>query len=189
MGINKFLQFLTPKDKIFFPLLHEYTAILVGMASTLHEAVNVQASQRDSFFDKLEKLDAKGEKLGHHINMELSRNFLTPLDREDIYALTSKMDDVADYIEASGKRMRLYQVDKVKKPIRRITEANLEACENIQKAIGALEGLDDLKLVVECCNRINKLENKVDNVYDKEGYKIFDKYEDVQEVRKYKKKI
>lgn len=186
MSINRILQFLVPKDRKFFPLIHEFAEILVDMASTLHDAVNVKAKMRDEFFDKLEKLDDKSEKLGHRINLELSKNFLTPFDREDIYALVNKMSDVADYIDASAKRMRLYQVDKVKKPIRRITAANLEACQSIQKAIIALEGFKDLETVLKCCEKINKLENKVDNIYDKEIYQIFDEYEDVKEIIKYK---
>lgn len=185
-SINKILQFLVPKDRKFFPMIHQFAEILVEMASTLHEAVNVKANKRDEFFTKLEKLDDKSEALARKINLELSKSFLTPFDREDVYALINKMSDVADYIDASAKRMQLYQVEKVKKPIRRITAANLEACENIQKAIFALEGFKDLPTVQKCCERINKLENKVDNIYDKEIYQIFDENEDVKEIIKYK---
>src|SRR5690606_19342989 len=132
---------------------------------------------RESYFEKLAKLEEKSEEITRVINFELSKNFLTPFDREDIYALTGKMNEVTDFIDASASRMKLYQVEKVKKSIRKITEANLEACENIQKGIKALEGFKDIKTVLKCCDRINKLENKVDNIYDKEIYAIFDEYE------------
>ncbi|MDX9705375.1 MAG: DUF47 family protein [Weeksellaceae bacterium] len=177
---------MVPNDKKFFPLFHQMAKILVNMAQTLHEAVNVKSEEREVFFEKLEKLDSKAESLNREINFELSKNFLTPFDREDIYALINKMIDVSDYIDSSAKRMKLYQMDKVKKPIRKITEANLEACQQIQKAIIALEGFKDLKTVIKCCERIDKLENKVDNIYDKEIYEIFDQYEDVKEIIKYK---
>src|SRR5690606_35248353 len=119
-------------------------------------------------------------------NFELSKNFLTPFDREDIYALASKMNEVTDFIDASASRMKLYQVDKVKKSIRKITEANLEACENSQKAIKSLEGFKVVKNVLKCCEKINKLENKVDNIYDKEIFDIFNENENVKEIIKYK---
>ncbi len=186
MSINKILQFLVPKDKKFFPLFHQMSKILVDMSQTLHEAVNVKQDERDVFFEKLEKLDSKAEALHRKINFELSKNFLTPFDREDIYAMINKMIDVSDYIDSSAKRMRLYQMDKVKKPIRKITEANVEAALLIQKAIVAMEGFKDLKTVIKCCEKIDKLENKVDNIYDKEIYEIFDQYEDVKEIIKYK---
>ena len=172
MSINKILQFLVPKDKKFFPLFHQMSKILVDMSQTLHEAVNVKQDERDVFFEKLEKLDSKAEALHRKINFELSKNFLTPFDREDIYAMINKMIDVSDYIDSSAKRMRLYQMDKVKKPIRKITEANVEAALLIQKAIVAMEGFKDLKTVIKCCEKIDKLENKVDNIYDKEIYEI-----------------
>ncbi|NLN33983.1 MAG: DUF47 family protein [Flavobacteriaceae bacterium] len=186
MSLNSILQFLVPKDKKFFPLFHQHANILVEMAEILHEAVNVKAEERDPYFQKLRKLEDESEKLTNTIHFELSKNFLTPFDREDIYALTGKMNEVTDFIDASASRMKLYQVEKVKKSIRKITEANLEACENIQKGIKALEGFKDIKTVLKCCDRINKLENKVDNIYDKEIYAIFDEYENVKEIIKYK---
>lgn len=186
MSLNSILQFLVPKDKKFFPLFHQHAQILVDMATTLHEAVNVKQEERDPFFNKLGELEEESEKLMATVNFELSKNFLTPFDREDIYALTSKMNEVTDYLDGSASRMRLYQVDKVKKSIRKITEANLDACLQIQKAIKALEGFKDLKTVLKCCEKINKLENKVDNIYDKEIYEIFDEYENVKDIIKYK---
>ena len=186
MSLNSILQFLVPKDKKFFPLFHQHAQILVDMATTLHEAVNVKQEERDPFFNKLGKLEEESEKLMATVNFELSKNFLTPFDREDIYALTSKMNEVTDYIDGSASRMRLYQVDKVKKSIRKITEANLDACLQIQKAINSLEGFKDLKTVLKCCEKINKLENKVDNIYDKEIYEIFNENENVKEIIKYK---
>ena len=187
MSLNSILQFLVPKDKKFFPLFHKQANVLVEMASILHEAVNLkEVSEREGLFQKLGKLEEKSEEITREINFELSKNFLTPFDREDIYALASKMNEVTDFIDASASRMKLYQVEKVKKSIRKITEANLEACQNIQKAIEALEGFKDLKAVLKCCEKINKLENKVDNIYDKEIYEIFDEYENVKEIIKYK---
>ncbi len=186
MSLNSILQFLVPKDKKFFPLFHQHAQILVDMATTLHEAVNVRPEERDAYFSKLRELEDESEKLTAKVNFELSKNFLTPFDREDIYALTSKMNEVTDYIDGSASRMKLYQVDKVKKSIRKITEANLEACQQIQTAIQLLEGFKDLKGVLKCCERINKLENKVDNIYDKEIFEIFNENENVKEIIKYK---
>lgn len=187
MSVNKFLQFLVPKDKKFFPLFHQSAQILVEMATNLHEAANLkEVSERESYFAKIKKLEEKGEKITHEINLELSKNFLTPFDREDIYALANKMDDVSDFLDASASRLQIYQVEKIKKSIRKMTEANLEACQNIQEALFSLENSKDLKNVLKCCAKINKLENKVDNIYDKEIFEIFDQYEDVKEIIIYK---
>lgn len=187
MSVNKFLQFLVPKDKKFFPLFHQLSEVLVEMATTLHEAANLkEPAERESFFAKIKKLEEKSEKITREINLEVSRNFLTPFDREDIYALANKMNGVTDFIDASASRLQLYQVDKIKKSIRKITEANLEACQNVQEAIYSLENSKDLKNVIKCCERINKLENKVDNIYDKEIFEIFNEYENVKEIIIYK---
>lgn len=187
MSVNKFLQFLVPKDKKFFPLFHQLSQVLVEMATTLHEAANLkEAHEREALFNKIKKLEEKSEKITHEINLEVSRNFLTPFDREDIYALAIKMNDVTDFIDASASRLQLYQVEKIKKSIRKMTEANLEACQNIQEALFSLENSKDLKNVIKCCERINKLENKVDNIYDKEIFELFEQIENVKEIIIYK---
>lgn len=187
MSLNRFLQFLVPKDKIFFPLFHKHAKILVEIAETIHEAVNIkEPDERDAYFKRITKLEDRSEEMTRRIYFELSKNFLTPFDREDIYSLVKRMNEVTDFIEAAANRMKLYQVEKVKKSIRNMTEMILEACLNIQKAIKALEGFKDQKTVIRCCARIDKIENKVDHIYDKEVYKIFDEYEDVKEIIKYK---
>lgn len=187
MALNKILQFLVPKDKKFFPLFYQLSAIVVKMAEQLHEAVLLKSGEeRETYFDRIKDLDEKAEELTHKINFELSKNFLTPFDREDIYSLTNRINEVADFIDGSASRMKLYQVEKVKKSIRKITEANLEACQNIDEALHHLEGFSNLAMVLKKCERIDKLENKVDNIYDKEIYEIFDEYENVKDIIKYK---
>ncbi|MFV0305225.1 MAG: DUF47 domain-containing protein [Moheibacter sp.] len=187
MSLNKILQFLVPKDKKFFPLFKELSTIVVKMADALHEAVLLKtAEEREKYFDKIKRLDEEADEIAHKINFELSKNFLTPFDREDVYALANRINEVADFIDGSASRMKLYQVEKVKKSIRKITEANLEACQNIDEALSHLEGFSNLAMVLKKCERIDKLENKVDNIYDKEIYEIFDEYENVKDIIKYK---
>jgi uncharacterized protein Yka (UPF0111/DUF47 family) len=58
----------------------------------------------------------------------LSKNFITPFDREDIHALMTTIEDVASNLQEASNRIRMYQVEKITKSIRKITEINLEAC-------------------------------------------------------------
>ena len=131
MTINSIFQFLVPKDKKFFPLFEQATANLVLLAETLHEAVNAPKAEREDFYSKIEDLEAAIEEITHITHLELSRNFITPFDREDIHALIKAIDNVADYMHGAASRMRLYQVEKITKSIRKLTEINLEACQLI----------------------------------------------------------
>ncbi len=186
MSINSIFQFLVPKDKKFFPLFEEASSNLVQLASILHEAVNLPLKERDELFLKIDELEQKGEDITHLTNLELSRNFITPFDREDIHSLITSIDNVADYLQGASSRMRLYQVAKITKSIRKLTEINLEACQNIDIAVKELKDLKKMKKITDACSRISKLESKSDSVYDKAIAELFENETDAKNIIKYK---
>ncbi|MDI5897112.1 DUF47 family protein [Flavobacterium sp. LB2P84] len=186
MNINNFFQFLVPKDKKFFPLFEEASSNLIEIATNLHEAVNLPLKEREVLFQKIDALEQKGEDITRQTNLELSRNFITPFDREDIHSLITSIDNVADNLHGAASRMKLYQVDKITKSIRKLTEINLEACQNIDVAVRELRDLKKIKNITDACVRINKLENKSDNVYDKAVLDLFENETDAKNIIKYK---
>jgi predicted phosphate transport protein (TIGR00153 family) len=186
MTINNIFQFFVPKDKKFFPLFEQASANLVILAETLHEAVNAPKIERENYFKKIEDLEAVIEEITHKTHLELSRNFITPFDREDIHALIKAIDNVADYMHGAASRMRLYQVEKITKSIRKLTEINLEACQLINEGILQLKDMNNIKLIKETCKKINKLESKADVVFDKAVADIFENETDAKNIIKYK---
>lgn len=186
MSLNSIFQFLVPKDKKFFPLFEEASSNLIELASNLHEAVNLPLKEREAIFLKIDELEQKGEDITRETNLELSKNFITPFDREDIYSLITSIDYVADHIHGAASRMRLYQVDKITKSIRKMTEINLEACQHIDTAVKELKNLKNMKTITNACSKINKLENKSDMVYNKAVFEIFENETDAKNIIKYK---
>ena len=186
MTLNNVFQFLVPKDKKFFPLFEKASANLVVLAETLHEAVNAPKLERENYFKKIEELEEIIEEITHQTHLELSRNFITPFDREDIHALVKSIDNVADYMHGAASRMRLYQVEKITKSIRKLTEINLEACQLINEGILQLKDMNNVKLIKETCKKINKLESKADVVFDKAVADIFENETDAKNIIKYK---
>ena len=185
MSLNNFFFFFFTKDKKFFPLFEQASANLILLAESLHEGVNAPKGERDNYFKKIDELEANIEDIAYKTNIELSKNFITPFDREDIHALIKSMDDVADYMQGASSRIRLYHVEKITKSIRKLTEINLEACQLI--GVGILE-LKDMnhKAIKEACKRINKLESKADVVFDKAVADIFENESDAKNIIKYK---
>lgn len=186
MSINSIFQFLVPKDKNFFPLFEEASANLVQLASILHEAVNLPLKERDVLFQKIDELEQRGEDITRQTNLELSRNFITPFDREDIHALITSIDYVADNLHGASSRMRLYQVGKITKSIRKLTEINLEACQQIDLAVQELRDLKRMKNITSACAKISKLESKSDSVYDKAVADLFENETDAKNIIIYK---
>jgi predicted phosphate transport protein (TIGR00153 family) len=186
MSLNSIFQFLVPKDTKFFPLFEQASANLTTLAETLHEAVNAPINEREDYFKKIEDLEAIIEELTHKTHLELSKNFITPFDREDIHALIKAIDNVADYMHSAASKMRLYQVEKITKSIRKLTEINLEACQLIGVGIKELKDMKNHKSIKDTCKKINKLESKADAVFDKAVSDIFENENDVKNIIKYK---
>jgi len=156
------------------------------LALTLHEAVNLPVNERNELFLKIEELEQKGEEITRKTNLELSRNFITPFDREDIYSLITSIDNIAGNLNGAASRMKLYHVDKITKSIRKLTEINLEACQHIDIAVRELRNFKKIKNITDACTKINKLENKSDNVYDKAVAELFENENDAKNIIKYK---
>lgn len=186
MSLNSVFQFLVPQDKKFFPLFEQSTSNLILMATALHEVVNLPLPERNSLFLKLEELEQIGDEITRQTNIELSSNFITPFDREDIHALISAIDNICGNIHGAASRMKLYQVDKITKSIRKLTEINLEACQIIDGAVRELKNLKKIKNITDACAKINKLENKSDIVYDKAVSDLFENEQDAKNIIKYK---
>lgn len=186
MSLNSIFQFFVPKDKKFFPLFEQASANLIVLAETLHEGVNAPKAERENYYKKIEELEATIEEITHKTHLELSKNFITPFDREDIHSLIKAIDNVANFMHGASSKMRLYQVEKITKSIRKLTEINLEACQLIAVGIKQLKDMDNHKAIKETCKKINKLESKADSVFDKAVADIFENESDAKNIIKYK---
>ncbi|WMW77020.1 DUF47 family protein [Flavobacterium sp. 20NA77.7] len=186
MALKNILNFFSPKDKTFFPLFEQATNKLTKLSETLHEAVNASKGDRDAYYKKVDELAESIENISHKMNIELSKNFITPFDREDIHALMSTIDDVSSNLQEASNRIRMYQVEKITKSIRKITEINLEACHHISKSVKDLKDMKNFKAVFDSVKKINKLDRKSDSVFEKAVADIFENETDVKNIIKYK---
>jgi predicted phosphate transport protein (TIGR00153 family) len=106
------LKFFLPKDKVFYSLFEQASQNLEAIAGKLVVCVNESDySKRATIIKEMQDLEHQNDELTHNIFMELGRNFITPFDREDIHSLATSLDDVADYIYATAKKINFYKVD------------------------------------------------------------------------------
>ena len=127
MKISKLFSFMVPKNTMFFDLFAEDTTNLVEQAKVFHQMFQLSdPEQIAACIRQIRDFEHKGDEITHQIFMELSDNFITPFDREDIHSLIKSIDNVADNMHGAASRMRLYQVEKITKSIRKLTEINLD---------------------------------------------------------------
>lgn len=188
MSLNSIFQYFVPKDKkVFFPLFEQSSNNVVAMATILVEAVNTNSeATREELFKQIDKLENKGDEITHQVYLELSKNFITPFDREDIHALVSAIDDVADYIQGAANRMNLYRIDDYNEHIRKLSELVLQASIDLEKAVKELKDLKNVRAIADSCIRINSVENQADYVFDRAVADLFLYEKDAIRLIKYK---
>jgi predicted phosphate transport protein (TIGR00153 family) len=187
MSLNTIFQYFIPKDKKFFPLFEQDSSNLIKLGEKLVEAVNTEdLTRRAELFKDIEDLEHIGDDITHQIHLELSKNFITPFDREDIHRLATAIDDIADYIHGSASRMSLYKVTLITPPIKELAALVLEGCRELDKAMRELRDLKNIRTIADSCVRINSIENKADYVFDNAVGQLFEYEKDAVNLIKYK---
>jgi predicted phosphate transport protein (TIGR00153 family) len=188
MSLNSIFQYFVPKDKkIFFPLFEQAASNVVAIATVLVEAVNsANPATREELFKQIDKLENKGDELTHQIYLELGKNFITPFDREDIHALATAIDDVADNIQGAANRMSLYRIDEYNEHIRKLSDLILQGSIDLEKAVRELKDLRNVRAIADSCIRINSVENQADYVFDRAVADLFLYERDAIKLIKYK---
>src|SRR5687768_1546127 len=113
----------------------------------------------------------------------LNRTFVTPLDREDIHALASSLDDVMDAIDATAAVIRLYKIPVVRPGARRLVDIVIDCMDRITQALAALERRDG---VLELCAQVKQLEHEADRCHQDAIVHLFDQEPDPIVVIKWK---
>jgi predicted phosphate transport protein (TIGR00153 family) len=181
-----FLQFLLPKDRKFFPLFEQSTSNLVKASKVLVELVNTTPDKRKEMIREIEHLEHQGDNITHMIFNELSRNFITPFDREDIHALASAIDDVLDFIHGSAKRIELYKVTELSESITLLADCILKGSIELNIAVKNLENMKQIMIIKESCVKINSLENHADDVFNSGIARLFEEEKDPIKIIKIK---
>lgn len=185
MATNSFFKIFMPKDRIFYTLFESVAETVHKMAISLQEMVNEpDEDKRASIQAHIENMEHKNDDITHNIFTELGRNFITPFDREDIHSLASALDDIADYIYASAKKISFYHINPNDTGIHKLTDLVLQGSVEIKKAVYGLRDMKNLKEMTTALIKINSIENQADDVFDMSIEKLFETENDFKEVIK-----
>ena len=88
--------------------------------------------------------EQEGDRITHDIVQRLNTTFVTPIDREDIYGLATKLDDIVDYVEEAADFLGLYQIEAPMEQAQAMADVLVRSCEQVSGALGDLRGFKDL---------------------------------------------
>ena len=173
---------LIPREEKFYADFIALADQLVVAASHLDRMLATETPQWEVAAD-IQRVEQGCDTIAHEIFQRLNRTFVTPIDREDIQALTKSLDDVMDAIDAAASVIGRYRVSPVRFGARELAQTISQSVVQLRKAVEALERKTGVRVPnVE----VNRLENEADRIHDEALRRLFDEEKDPITVIKWK---
>src|SRR5260370_26227068 len=128
---------LIPKEVRFFDYFEQQSQHIIRAGALVHEMVHHFGDARAKAH-AIKEVEHQGDHTTHEIIKKLNTTFITPIDREDIHDLASRLDDVLDYIEAAAERLVVYRIKEPTSACRAMAAVILKTTEAMDRAIHCL---------------------------------------------------
>lgn len=176
---------LIPREEKFFDLFNQQAENVLEGARLLKALLEDYTDLKQKRM-LIEKAESHGDEICHRIIEKLNTTFITPMDREDIHALSAALDDILDLINATAQRLDLYCVTSVTQQARDLADIIVRAAEETLALTQSLNNMKNTKGMKERWIEVNRLENEGDSVSRSAIAALFENGTDPIEVIKWK---
>ncbi len=163
---------LLPRDVSFFEFFERHAAKTVeGVKEFLALAsgeIEIGPAARH-----IKEIEHETDVITHHCVEALHKTFITPIERDDIHRLITRMDDIMDFVEAAAERIALYELSRMTPEAKALALVLLRATEEIQRAVRGLRDLRNGDAIIRSCIEINRMENEADEILRVTVAKLF----------------
>jgi hypothetical protein len=166
MIIDRWIRRLLPRTDTFLDLFVQDIENIAAACRVLRELLDATTeADRIRLVQAIEDLEHRGDEITHQVFTQLSLTFITTLDREDIGALASSLDDILDNIDRAATSIRLYGITKFDDHVRDLCKIIELSVGELSRAIPLLRDLKELEVIRTACIRVNAYENEADEVF------------------------
>ncbi|HVT47834.1 MAG TPA: DUF47 family protein [Vicinamibacterales bacterium] len=173
---------LFPRDEQFFDLYKQMAGEIRAAAGLLERLLAVEPPEI-AVVDLIKDAEHRCDALTHDTIQRLHRTFVTPFDREDLYAMATTLDTVMDAIDHAAALVRLYKIQRVRPGARELAHTVSASADRLNLA---LEALATKKPVHPHAVEINRLENEADRIYQEAVRRLFEVETDPITIMKWK---
>ena len=174
---------LLPKEEKYFDLFNRMASHASECALLLKKLFE-DFDRHAQYADQIKLVEHRCDEITHEIVRRLNQTFITPIDREDIYALASEMDDIVDYMEYAARRTVLYRVDQPTEHALGLSDVLVRIVGKLESAVAAL-GSGNGRVMQECI-AIHSLENEGDALHHAAVEMLFAEEKDPIKIIKWK---
>jgi predicted phosphate transport protein (TIGR00153 family) len=175
-----------PREGRFFTLFDEHASFVVQGSVALVELLKNfdDTGNRANRVARILELEHSADRVTRETVALLHQTFVTPLDRDDIHRLISRMDDVLDLIQDVTEALQLYDIQRLTPEAVQLAELLNRCCSSMQEAVNRLATLKDSARILKLCNEIDSLESQADTVMRTAISKLFREESDVKQLIK-----
>lgn len=173
------------RDEVFWTAFREHAERSVRASTLLAELMEFP-DRAATLVPAIRELEHEGDDITHRVVSALHQTWITPLDREEIHALISALDDVLDYIEAAAIRVDLYDITTTREEAVALANCLVRCVTDMLKAVGMLTNMKDPKPILDLCIAINDHEHEADDIYRRAIARLFRERPDPLEVMKWR---
>ena len=180
-----------PREGKFFELFNAHAEQIVAggreLATLMSKmGASVTTAEISAHAQVIDGIETRADKITHETVALLHRTFITPLDRDSIHQLISKMDDILDLIQDVAESMVLYDIRKVTQEARQLTDISLSCCERVRSVVALLPNMEHAQSILKTCREIDQLESDADRVMRSAISRLFRDEADVRQLIKLK---
>ena len=176
---------LIPRQDKFFDLFRQSAEQIVKGANE-YRAMLADLEHAESHARTIKDTEHRCDAITHQTIELLHKTFITPMDRDDIHQLISKMDDILDFIDAASQRTFLYDVRVCPPEAKRLADICVQSAEHVRAAVERLDNLKNPDEIIRHCVEVNRLENEADHVLRASIAKLFRDEPDTRQLIKLK---
>ncbi|MES2069544.1 MAG: DUF47 domain-containing protein [Pseudomonadota bacterium] len=176
---------LMPTEGKFFELFNQHAELCVKGAKEM-VALMTNFDDLENRVHAIEGIEKQADKVTYNTIELLHKTFITPLDRDDIHKLITRMDDILDLLEDAGQTISLYDIREITPEAKRLAELCLGCAEKVRAAVALLNNMDNSREILLICEEIDRLESDADHVMRAAMSKLFRDEPDVRNLIKLK---
>ena len=173
---------ILPRDEGFFDLFNQLAGHLTSSARILNDLF-ATTERRAELVKAVKDVEHQADELMASLNVRLDRSFITPIDREDIHLLASRLDDVIDLVDGTARRAEMLHIGESRQPARDLATILLQATGEIA---GAVKEMRRPPVVAKRAMEIKRLEEQADHIYHEAVGELFANATDAIEVMRWK---
>src|SRR5947209_11642228 len=174
---------LIPKEVRFYDYFEQQSKHILNAAALLHDLCHNFSDARAKTY-RIKEVEHAGDLLTHEIVRRLNTTFITPIDREDIHDLATRLDDVLDFLEAAAERLVIYRIKEPTSACRAMADVIVAQVASMDRCIRCLHTMD--QAFHEHAIEVNRLENRADTLLRESLAAMFEEQSDPIEVIKWK---